>query len=175
MIRQVVLGEKTSVDNKRTNNVPLRRVGTETVTCQYCHKIGHTADRCRFINNRQSMRQNFSNPVRTNFTPNRNFSSNNGNFAPNNRVNYNNTRISSSPSEGTLQTPGNAFPVVCRYCKKPGHVLENCRRRTFNNQFRDNQMQGNGQIPAKIGATPGNTITRPARIIATESTSNIEE
>lgn len=68
-IRQIVLEEKTSGDNKRTTNASLRRVGTKLIKCQYCHKIGHTAD-CRLINANQPKHNFFStntNSARTNF------------------------------------------------------------------------------------------------------------
>lgn len=155
MIRQVVLGEKTSADNKRT----LHRVGTEPVTCQYCHKIGHTADRCRLIINNQQKR---------NFSPN---------FQTNPSVNGQGRSISQIPPPlgGSLQNQSNMSEIICRYCKKPGHVIEDCRKRAYNNQFRDYQVQGNGQIPAKTGATPGNTNIRPTRAIITESDTDTEQ
>lgn len=160
-IRQVVLGEKTSSENKRMTNASLLRIGTEPVTCQYCHKIGHTADRCRFINGTQPRRTFLTNTntAQTNLSPN-NQSRNNMQIPP--------------PPGRALQNSNNT-QVVCRYCKNMGHVIEDCRKRMFNNQFRNNQAQGNGQIPAKTGATPGNTNTRPVRAIATESNSDIEE
>lgn len=160
-IRQVVLGEKTSSENKRMTNTSLLRIGTEPVTCQYCHKIGHTADRCRFINGTQPRRTFLTNTntAQTNLSPN-NQSRNNMQIPP--------------PPGRALQNSNNT-QVVCRYCKNMGHVIEDCRKRMFNNQFRNNQAQGNGQIPAKTGATPGNTNTRPVRAIATESNSDIEE
>lgn len=161
-IRQVVLGEKTSADNKRTTNAPLRRIGTAPVTCQYCHKVGHTADRCRFINGNQPRRAFSANTSATQTNPSLN------------NQNRNNMQI--PPPPGTApQNSSNTAQVMCRYCKKMGHVIEDCRKRMFNNQSRNNQVQGNGQIPAKTGATPGNTNTRPVRAIATESNSDVEQ
>lgn len=162
-IRQVVLGER-SVDNKRIANASLRRVGAEPVTCQYCHKIGHTADRCRFI---------------TSNRPRNNLSATNTNYGQTNfsasRQNHNNMRIPPSPGRPS-QNSNNTInsQAECRYCKKTGHVIENCRKLIFNNQTR-NQAQGNGQTPVKAGTTPGNTNTRPARAIITELESDIEQ
>lgn len=157
-IRQVVLGEKTSVDNKRVTNTSVRRVGTEPLTCQYCHKIGHTADRCRLIN-----QPRYNSSTKTNMTNN---SSNN--------QRHNNTRIP-PPQRGVSENLNNTPRVECRYCKKVGHVIEDCRKRIFNNQFRNNQAQGNEQIPAKTGTAPGNTKIRPIRAIAAESNSDTEQ
>lgn len=155
-IRQVVLGERIHVDNKRTTNAPMRRVGTEPVTCQYCHKTGHTADRCRYISGNQPPRPNFpsnANPRRTNFSTDRN---------------YNNTRISQPPSRFNVQNSRNISQITCNYCKKTGHEIANCRKLMFNNQSRNHQMPGNGQNPAKTGAAPGTINTRPARTITTD-------
>jgi len=57
-IRQIVLGEKTSSDNKHANNVPVCRIDAEPITCEYCDKIEHTADRCTVISSNQ-LRRNF--------------------------------------------------------------------------------------------------------------------
>ena len=160
-IRPVVLGEKRSSDNKHAGNAPVRRVNAETMTCQYCHKIEHTADRCRLISSNQSRRNFFSN-VNLSRT----------NFASNNR-NYDNTQT--SPPLRGLQNPGNTSQIMCRYCKKVGHAIEECRKRAFNNQVRSSQTQGNEEIPAKTGATPGNTNIRPARAITTAFDTDIEQ
>lgn len=39
----------------------------------------------------------------------------------------------------------------CRYCKNPGHVLEECRKRQYNNSIRD---QGNDYRPSRVGDGP---------------------
>lgn len=65
--------------------------------------------------------------------------------------------------------------MICRYCKKLGHVIEDCRKRMFNNQSRNNQIQGNGQIPAKTGTAPGNVNTRPTRAITAEQDPDVEQ
>jgi len=69
------------------------------------------------------------------------------NFASNNR--NNDTHIPSSP--GRPQNPGNTFQIICRYCKKVGHAIEDYRKRTFNNQVRNSKTQRNEEIPAKMG------------------------
>ena len=160
-IRQIVLGGKTSSDSKNAGHTPVHRVGAEPTTCQYCHKIGHTADRCRLINRNQPAR---------NFLPNT--SPGQTNFTSNNR-NYNNTRI--PPPPGGSQNPGNTSQIICRYCRKVGHTIENCRKRAFNNQVRNSQMQGNEKIPVKTGVIPGNTNIRPTRAITTTFDTDIEQ
>ena len=66
--------------------------------------------------------------------------------------------------------------IICRYCKKSGHTLEECRRRIYNNNLRQNsQNQGNEQIPVRTGATPGNAKIRPTRVVSGEPESDTEE
>lgn len=193
MIREVVLGNKASIDNKRVANASLRRVNAEPVKCQFCHKNGHTADRCRLIgkppvhqnlsNNTNSSQSNFSrndqytnhnNRGQGNYNNYNNYSynSNRGNNNQNNNINTY-TRELPPPPGRSPQNHGNQ--IICRYCKKEGHVLADCRKRAYNNQIRNNQGQGNEPIPAKTGATPGNTNTRPTRAIASESITDIEQ
>jgi len=57
--------------------------------------------------------------------------------------------------------------MICRYCKKLGHTLEECRKRMYNNNLRRNsQAQGNEQIPARTEATQGNITSRCQSILA---------
>lgn len=184
MIRQVVLGNKAT-DNKRVANASLRRVNAELVKCQYCHKNGHTADRCRLIskppvqqnlsNNTNSTQSNFHNRGQGNNNNYNNYSNRGNNYNNNNQNNNTNTntRALPPPPKGPSQNPGNQ--IICRYCKKEGHVLADCRKRAYNNQIHNNQAQGNEPIPANTGANPGNTNTRPTRAIAAESTTDIEQ
>lgn len=50
------------------------------------------------------------------------------------------------PFAGNTQTPyvkpfNRAQLIVCRYCKSPGHSIDNCRKREFNNnRFRNNDL-----------------------------------
>lgn len=55
--------------------------------------------------------------------------------------------------------PSSAQPLFCRYCKTNGHVLENCRKREFNNKRFQNSNQGsmtrtfqprNGSAPNRV-------------------------
>jgi len=62
--------------------------------------------------------------------------------------------------------------ITCKYCKNLGHTLEECRKRMYNNNLRRNShAQGNEQIPARTGATPGNITSRLARVISEKSVS----
>jgi len=42
MIRRVVLAENTPIEKRAS----IRRIEAEIVICQFCHKKGHTANRC---------------------------------------------------------------------------------------------------------------------------------
>jgi len=79
------------------------------------------------------------------------------------------------PSSGRPQHPGNTSQIICRYCKKVEHAIEDCRKRAFNNQVRNSQTQGNEKIPAKTGAIPENTNIRPARAITMAFDTDIEQ
>lgn len=246
MIRRVVLAENTTTEKR----APTRRVNAEEITCQFCQKKGHTADRCRGIPknirdnqgyNNQGYNNNnhIRNSDRTNFNPPQNRMQNQSqnqlqnpwqNRSQNQFSQYQslnpfpqNQRKNFIPQNFTPQDPPNNFPnfptnagssqraqnfnnffqpnsgnrynqinstIICRYCKKPGHTIEECRRRLYNtnqnnygNNNRNNygnnyqqfgQNQGNQQTPEKTGATSGTTNTRPTRAVSVEQT-NLEQ
>lgn len=154
MIRRVVLAE-----NAPERRAAIRRVGVEPVTCQYCSKKGHTADKCWQIN-KPSYKPKVEDQRKPNF-PSNNVNNINKQSFPNNRIPNNQNRVAT---------------ITCRYCKKLGHTLEECRKRIHNNNVRQNiQRQGNEQIPARTGATPGNTKIRPTRAIMAEAESDTEQ
>lgn len=71
---------------------------------------------------------------------------------------------------------------TCRYCKKTGHLIDECRKRIYNNNKNNNndnrydkQNQGNRQIPERNGATSGKLNTRPTQVISAEKDTNIEQ
>lgn len=59
---------------------------------------------------------------------NNNIPNNNARKPPPSRPTYNDNNTPSSSQKDCSSVP------VCRYCKKPGHVLENCRLRDYNNK-----------------------------------------
>lgn len=154
MIRRVVLAENASGEKRASTR---RRI-----TCQYCRKKGHTADKCWQINKPtqalNKKRNQKSNPSQNNTNINGKQSSNSGTQQNSNNQNQNTS-------------------ITCRYCKKPGHILEECRKRIYNNNVRQQNLQGQGneQIPARTGATPGNTKIRPARLVSGEPESDTEQ
>lgn len=62
--------------------------------------------------------------------------------------------------------------LMCRYCKNPGHVLEDCRKRIYNNTIRgqrNNQGNANGlPIQDVERETTNNVMARPVMTIAAE-------
>jgi len=82
--------------------------------CSYCKNLGHVRAECRALQPRILAR----NPVINAAPRNMHFD---------NRGNRN------------FATPRNAG-LICRYCKIPGHSLEQCRKRQYNNNLRN---QGN--------------------------------
>lgn len=88
--------------------------------CSYCRNSGHTRSECKAI---QPRIQNRAPPM--------NIPARNMNFG-NNQFN-----------RPDLAIPRNAG-IICRYCKIPGHSLEQCRKRQYNNNLR---TQGNQFFP----------------------------
>jgi len=151
MIRRVVLAENIPTEKRAST----RRIEAEIITCQFCHKKGHTADRCWQINKFQGANgnKNLTNP---------------GTLHGNNNISNNNNNNNAKPSTSDNQSQANEV-ITCRYCKKLGHSIEECRKRIYNNNLRqNNQIQGNGQIPERTGAIPGNIKIRPTQVIAAE-------
>jgi len=160
MIRRVVLAENVPTETRTS----IRRIEAEIISCQFCHKKGHTADRCWQINKFQGANgnKNLTNPGTLREI---------NNISNNNNNNNNNAK----PSTSDNQSQANEV-ITCRYCKKLGHSIEECRKRIYNNNLRqNNQIQGNGQIPERTGAIPGNTKIRPTRVVAAEVELNTEQ
>ena len=92
--------------------------------CSYCKNSGHVRAECRALQprilNRNPLLNNIRNPILNNATRN---------------INFNHNRI----NRPNLATPRNTG-LICRYCKIPGHSLEQCRKRQYNNNLRN---QGN--------------------------------
>lgn len=121
MIRRVVLAENVPTEKKTVHHIE-----REIITCQYCHKKENTADRCRLINRfQENKNQNYS----PNNTDSLNKSNNDNNFNQVNQTTTLNTQ--------TTQNQSNTN-ITCRYCKKFGHSIEECRKRMYNNNLRQN-------------------------------------
>jgi len=81
-------------------------------------------------------------------------------------------------------SPSNNAPIrrddrstkVCRYCKNPGHEIEECRKRQYNNS---RQNQGNSTRPSRPAdeprAGPSQEITRPVRAIMPDANEQARE
>lgn len=106
-------------------------------TCTFCRNVGHVRAECRALQPR---------------IPNRNLNGNmrSMNFKNNNRINRPNLARNDA--------------LICRYCKIPGHSLEQCRKRQYNNRFRN---QGNWQSNRE-----GRNFENPPRERAQENQGN---
>ena len=105
MIRRVVLAENITTEKR----APVRYMKGETVTCQYCNKKGHTADKCWQIKSRENNRipnQNKFYPQSKSF----NNISNNNNNNPRQSTFSGNTQNSRNENSGAI--------ITCRYCKR---------------------------------------------------------
>ena len=80
---------------------------------------------------------------------------------------------------GRIKDPGelkNVRVVTCRYCKKPNHTIEECRKRKFVNNKKEQEGRGNAHSSAqgsKSGneQTPGASGGRPVGQIKTATLS----
>jgi len=108
--------------------------------CSYCKNSGHVRSECKALQPRILNR---------NQDPNQ----------PRGPMKFGNPR-------GNFITPHNN-EIICRYCKKPGHSLEQCRKRQYNNNRlgnrADNEWQGN---QANNRGNRINNNIRPQGIIA---------
>lgn len=110
--------------------------------------------------NRNAFNSNGFNSNQNTYNQNQNASNSNGSF---NR-NFN-----------SYNRPNNS--ITCNYCKKLGHVINDCRKRAYNmgkkaaEGFENNQASssqhlipsGNGQVPQQNGAAAGNSNPIQAR------------
>lgn len=86
----------------------------------------------------------------------------------NKNKNNNNNNCNQASTSNTQPNQSNTN-IKCRYCKKFGHSIEECRKRIYNNNLRQNSTQGNGQTSEKKRAIPGNTSTHPTQIISAKT------
>lgn len=49
------------------------------------------------------------------------------------------------PTQGNFNTN----TIICRYCKFPGHAIENCRKREYNNRLRNQNQSNTNQGPIR--------------------------
>lgn len=60
-------------------------------------------------------------------------------------VNQKNTNSAPNTSNSG---PSNG-PVICRYCKNPGHVIADCKKRDYNNKIRNEMQQSSPQFQGR--------------------------
>ncbi|XP_063920701.1 uncharacterized protein LOC135135549 [Zophobas morio] len=99
-------------------------------SCSYCHKTGHFVKDCRQRLKNTSNHVNFNNDQSK---------SNNFNQSRTNNFNH------SKPSK------------FCNYCKKPGHLIQECRKREYNNRQR-NQSNRNISQPQNNAASSSQEV-----------------
>jgi hypothetical protein len=85
-------------------------------TCNFCNKPGHYFKDCR------SRKHNNSS------------STNNINF------NQNGSNSKTSPNHENQNSP-----KICNYCKKIGHLINECRKREYNNRHKNRQFNSTSQ------------------------------
>lgn len=86
-------------------------------TCNFCHKPGHFSKHCRkkqkpFLDN---------------------------NVNPNQKFNQRSSQASSSGNNNNRES-NNFQGKFCNYCKKNGHLIQECRKREYNNRNKNRQQ-----------------------------------
>lgn len=112
----------------------LTRMSQRTIKeCSVCHKTGHSASDC--YKNKPKFSPKPYRPIHFNNTNN---SNNNANF----NTNFNNPN-------------SNFNSKICTYCKNRGHLINECRKLKYKNQF----MSQSQQVPSSSGARAPNNAT----------------
>lgn len=158
----IVASRRVDIDKERFGPQNPRNDYTAGIVCQICNRPNHTALECRNRINQTPQYNSNRNNYQNQFTryDNRN---NYQNRDP--RSNYNNQGSQTTPStfgrnqqnfQGQAQRDSRSFPQrpnatninkYCRYCRKIGHNIEECRARAYNNNARNtsdrNDVVGN--------------------------------
>lgn len=133
----------------RSYRAAVNHVQSEGIICQLCSKHGHTASKCWWLHGKP---KDLAGP-----------SPHNRKEAPTSQQTHTKTREVAYVPQTTRETQASQpvnEPKVCRYCKIPGHIINECRKRAYNNALKEKQQsQGNSQIFSETGATRGETTS----------------
>lgn len=115
--------------------------------CSYCKNPGHVRAECRAL---QPQILNRAQPrVINRQMP---------------HTHFNNNRLNTPTSRN--------YTVVCRYCKNPGHTLEECRKRQYNNNLRNRGNQGNQRNFQYNQGTPYRDLPQRERVVENQENRN---
>lgn len=86
------------------------------------------------------------------------------------------TNFSVNPQNNRRGATPSAGPVICRYCKNPGHLIENCRKREYNNRMRaEAQTSSQGQGPAYNRNAQNPTPSTSRGVFFTDNNLGVDE
>ncbi|CAK9834577.1 hypothetical protein ANTRET_LOCUS11089 [Anthophora retusa] len=147
--------------DRRFANETVHKVQSETITWQLCKKSGHDATHCWTYNSNSSRNRN-----------------NKPSSSTSSSIQSDIQQIVQAilQAQGQIQNrtvnrdSGPKDQKFCRYCKKLGHEIEECRKRVYNNSRRSSSFDsrngqnrtGNAQKAAGTSAPRSNL---PARLI----------
>ncbi|CAK9811027.1 hypothetical protein ANTPLA_LOCUS7601 [Anthophora plagiata] len=152
--------------DRRVANETVHKVQSETITCQLCNKSGHDATRCWTYNPNFSRNHN-----------NKPSSSTSSSTQPNIQQIVQAVLQAQIQNRTVNRDSGPKDQKFCRYCKKLGHEIEECRKRAYNNSRPNSSFDsrngqgraGNAQEAAGTSAPRSNLPARSIHPIAAES------
>jgi Retrotransposon gag protein len=100
--------------------------------CNICKKNNHSTSNCKFRNQTDRNIRHFQNSNPHSFRNNQNFN----NFSKfHNQNDYTNHKVRHFTNNSQNNFSNNS-QKLCRYCKNIGHVIEECRKRAYNNNMK---------------------------------------
>ena len=132
------------VCNRKGHQADQCRFKDNPVICQYCKVIGHTADKCYLLNPKQ------------------------------NQSNKPDIQVKCQICQGVGHTATTCQQTTnknkhCNYCKTPGHNINECRKRIYNENLK---ASGKGQAPPNTSAVGEQPKVRSTNVTQVENLSS---
>ena len=131
--------------NRKGHSTDQCRFKNSKIICQYCSVIGHTADKCFRLKPKTDQKNKSDLQIKCQICQRE------GHIAIN------------------CQQINNTNNKYCNYCKTPGHVISECRKRIYNENLK---ASGNGQAPPNTSAKGEQPKVRSTNVTQVENLSS---